>query len=207
MGRDVKGCILGVDFGTSKIALVSIDPETKEILDSLSQETNAYIHLNDPYKREQDIEKIHDAFFKSFAKIVENVEQDILSIGLTGQMHGIVGLDAEGNPVTNFVTWQDERGNLYGPSGKTLLEEMEEKGGKNPIASGYGIITLYDWIKKCQLQTIEKICTLPDYFGMCLTGKKYPVIDYTMADSIGVFDTESLYPFLLEIIRQVLLGV
>jgi len=192
MGNRLRKGILGIDFGTSKIAMVLIDPETKEVLNSYSQKTNAYIHLNDQHKREQDIGKIYDVFFTGIAEIVENVELEILSIGLTGQMHGIVGLDAEGNPATNCVTWQDERGDLYIPSCKTLLEEMEEKGGEKPIASGYGIVTLYDWIVKNPVQTIEKICTPPDYFGMYLTGNKYPIMDYSMAHSIGVFDIESV---------------
>ena len=34
------------------------------------------------------------------------------SIGLTGQMHGIVYLDREGRCISPLYTWQDGRGNL-----------------------------------------------------------------------------------------------
>ena len=39
---------------------------------------------------------------------------------------------------------------------------------------------------------IEWICTIPDYFAMLLTGRKAPVMDNTMADSTGAFDTSNL---------------
>ena len=187
-----KKCIMGIDFGTTKIAVVLVDPGTKEIIASRSKETCAYTHDHDLLKKEQDVEKIRDVFISCIKDISTNTDFEIVSIGLTGQMHGILGLDAKGDPVTNFVTWQDERGNKTGPEGKTLLIEMEEKGGKRPIASGFGVVTLYDWVVNNNIKALAKICSLPDYFGMKLTGKNSPSMDYSMAHSTGVFDIGSL---------------
>jgi len=187
----MRKCVMGIDFGTSKIAAVLVDLEKKEVYASGSKIVESNLRPQNSRHREQSISKIKEAFFSCIESVLSRGGPEVLSIGLTGQMHGILGLDREGKAATNFVTWQDERGNLKITNGKNLLENMEEKGGKRPIASGYGIVTLYDWILRDQIHGISKICTIPDYFGMLLTGNNHPVMDCTMAHSIGSYDINS----------------
>ena len=183
-----KRCVLGLDFGTTKVACVLIDLEEGSLLDSASVDTNAYTRCKSPLYYEQNTGRVQGALTEVISRCMKRFEGEIFSIGITGQMHGVVGLDERSNPVTNLVTWQDERGNEPGKNGRTLLEEMEQRGGKRAIATGYGIVTLYDWIVRKRLRDISKVCTIPDYFGMRMTGQKQPVIDDTMADSTGAFD-------------------
>ncbi len=182
--------ILGVDFGTSKIAAVLIDPISRKIIKTASKPFASHIPSVDLRLREQDAESVKTSFTVCLKELFNQQEARIASIGLTGQMHGILGVDKEGTAVTRFVTWQDERGLVPFDDGKTILDEMREKGGPRPIATGYGIVTLYDWIKKENHRTIAQICTLPDYFGMWLTGNRRPFIDHSMAESIGAFDVK-----------------
>jgi len=184
-----KRCELGLDFGTTKAACVLVDLEEGSLLHSASVNTDAYIRCKNPLYYEQDAGRVLGALFEAVMRCMKGFEGEILSIGITGQMHGVVGIDERGNPVTNLVTWQDERGNGPGKNGRTILEEMEKRGGKQAIATGYGIVTLFDWIVRKRLRNIRKVCTIPDYFGMLITGLKQPVIDDTMADSTGAFDT------------------
>ncbi len=183
--------ILGIDFGTSKIATVLVDPSDGMLVGSSSRSTEAYCALEDTYKREQDLRKIRAAFSACMDELLAGREVNVVSAGLTGQMHGILGLDAVGRPVTNFVTWQDERGEHRGKDGKTLLEQMEERAGTRPIATGYGVVTLYDWFRESSVRGMKCICTLPDYFGMIMTGRREAVIDSTFADSLGCYDSVS----------------
>jgi len=180
--------ILGIDFGTSKIATVLVDPSDGRLVRASSRTTEAYIPLKESYKREQDLLKIDDAFYTCIDELFSGLKVNVVSAGLTGQMHGILGVDCSGRPVTNFVTWQDGRGEHREDSGKTLLKEMEQRAGSRPLATGYGIVTLYDWVRKRVMHDLKYICTLPDYFGMTMTEKTAPVIDYTFADSLGCFD-------------------
>jgi len=180
--------ILGVDFGTSKIAFVLIDVHTCKIIDHRSYPTEALVGFENPRRKEQSIEKLKKAFYVGIKDMLKSRGDTFLSIGLTGQMHGILGVDREGGAVTDFVTWQDERGLEQGKSGKTIIEEMEERGGERAVAAGYGIVTLYDWVTRKQSKDISCICTLPDFFGMLLAGQNRPLIDFTMAHSIGCFD-------------------
>jgi sedoheptulokinase len=182
--------ILGVDFGTSKIAAVLIDPIPCKIIKTASKAFAAHNPCGDIRLREQDVETVKASFAMCLKELFNQQEVRIASIGLTGQMHGILGVDKEGTAVTRFVTWQDERGLAPSDDGKTILDEMREKGGLRPIATGYGIVTLYDWIKKGKYRTIAQICTLSDYFGMWLTGNRRPFIDHSMAESIGAFDVK-----------------
>jgi len=184
--------ILGIDFGTSKIAAVLVDPAGGRLVGASSRPTEAYLPLEGSYKREQDLRKIGEAFFACMDELFSGREVNVVSTGLTGQMHGILGLDDSGRPVTNFVTWQDGRGEHRGKSGRTLLEEMEKMAGVRAIATGYGVVTLYDWLMQGDARELNHVATLPDYFGMVITGETAPVIDYTFADSLGCFDSASM---------------
>lgn len=178
--------MLGIDFGTSKVAAVIVNVSDGSLIAARSRQTEAYLPL-EPYKKEQDINKIEAAFHACLEDLFAGRDVHVVSCGLTGQMHGILGIDTGGRPVTNFVTWQDGRGECRASSGKTILEEIEERAGKRPIATGYGIVTLYDWLCRAK-KPIERVCTLPDYFGMRMATSTVPFIDYTFADSLGCYD-------------------
>ena len=61
--------------------------------------------------REQDVEKITQTALSVIETLFERYP-DIHSIGVTGQMHGILYVDADGNAVSPLYTWQDARGSL-----------------------------------------------------------------------------------------------
>jgi len=186
-------CIAGVDFGTSKIAIVVIDPKRNSILFTESEPYGGDIGLANPSLKEQSVEGVMDAFNRLFGRLENELRagaRSLRSIGLTGQMHGIVGLDGDGKAVTELVTWQDGRGNALQKGGKTLIQLMEERGGRRRIASGYGIVTLFDWTLNRRYPRLAGFCTISDYAGMLLTGKKGPSMDPTMAESTGAFDLE-----------------
>ena len=66
---------------------------------------------------------------------------DIGCVGLTGQMHGIVYVDAAGQLLSPLYTWQDETGAQPGPDGKSTAARLTARTGY-PLASGYGLVTL-----------------------------------------------------------------
>ena len=186
-----NGSIMGIDIGTTKVACVFIDPFKRKILRAASQETCAEVACEDPSLKEQSAEKIERSVTRCIHEAAEGLRCEISSIGVTGQMHGIIGVDDEGRAKTNCVTWQDGRGLNRNREGHSLLEEMSRRAGLRPIASGYGIVTLYWWIRKKRTARFSRIVSIPDYFGMRLTGVKRPAIDYSMAQSIGCFDISS----------------
>jgi len=182
--------ILGIDFGTTKVAAVLVDPDSGEVLCSKSKNTGAYVECRNPAYAEQDVERIKDTFDDVLADVVSIEDVEIVSIGLTGQMHGILGIGKDGLPVTNLVTWQDGRGDIPGRDGKTTLERMRERAGERPVATGYGVVTLFDWAERGGLGEVDRVCTVADYFASVLTGKP-PVMDFSMAHSLGCLNDTS----------------
>ena len=48
--------------------------------------------------------RVLELIYKSYTGIV--------SIGVTGQMHGILYLNSDGQAVSNLINWQDKRGDI-----------------------------------------------------------------------------------------------
>ncbi len=68
------------------------------------------------------------------------------SIGMTGQMHGMLYVDHRGEAVSPLYTWQDGNGNELTKDGRTYAEILGEATGT--AASGYGLTTHYYLQKK-----------------------------------------------------------
>ena len=65
---------------------------------------------------------------------------------------------------------------------------MRDKTGIS-AASGYGLIThLYNLRNGLVPRDAVSLCTVADYLGMVLTGRKYPLVHVSNAASLGFFD-------------------
>lgn len=191
---------IGIDIGTTNISTVVVNTDTGKLIQSRTIPNDSFICTQHHWERLQDASCIIN---KTKALLDELLAQhcDIDLIGLTGQMHGILYLDLAGSCISPLYTWQDGRGNLAEFEGKTLVEELSEK-YRISIASGYGLVThLYESRKGHLPVQSASICTIADYFGLVLTGKKSPLLHVSMAASLGFFDVRS-NTFHTEILRQ-----
>ncbi len=100
---------LGIDIGTSGTKTIAID-ESGAILASASAEYPC--DHPKPGWSEQD----PDSWWRATASTVQGVlakgnlkPSDVAAIGLSGQMHGSVFLDAEGKVVRPALLWNDQR--------------------------------------------------------------------------------------------------
>lgn len=180
---------IGIDIGTTTISAVAIDTASRELIQSKTISNDSFIRTANEWERIQDVSRI---IAKAKALIDELIDRfsDIDSIGLTGQMHGILYLDREGHCISPLYTWQDGRGNLPEFAGKSLVEELAAK-YREPVASGYGLVThLYHLRKHLVPAQCASLCTVPDYLGMALTGRKEPLLHAGMAASLGFFDVQ-----------------
>lgn len=185
----MQKAILGIDCGTSKIAVALIDPEKRTVLDIRSAQTVADIPGEPSLRKEQDVSVIVAVFRRLLTETLSSQKVRLSSIGLTGQAHGILGLDQSGKPLTHYVTWEDGRGEEETQPGKTLLQEIRERtGGDKKLATGYGVVTLYHWMNYGVPTGLSRACGIVDYLGLLLTENHAPVTDYTMAETSGMFD-------------------
>jgi len=104
--RETDGFCIGLDVGTSGVKAVLARPDGV-ILEST---TEAYPLLTPkPGWTEQEPEAWWAASSKALKTLVAKAPGRIHGIGLTGQMHGAVFLDADGEVIRPALLWNDQR--------------------------------------------------------------------------------------------------
>ncbi len=190
----------GIDIGTTTISAVVYDDEEEKVLMSLTIPNGCFIRTKYEWEKIQDAERIVDKAMTLLGKLKEQYPA-ISAIGLTGQMHGIIYTDGDGFGVSPLYTWQDGRGSLKEFGGYSIIQIAEKKTNVH-AAAGYGLIThLYLANKKLVPETAVSFCTIADYFGMRLCGRKRPLLHISNAESLGFFDLEE-YRFQTEALQS-----
>lgn len=177
---------IGIDIGTTSISASVIDTEHPERDDSCNIPNGSFLK-GEEWESLQDPAQI---ICKAKHLLDQQLDShpDIGAVGLTGQMHGMLYVDKNGQHVSPLYTWQDCRGNRKLSDGKTVCEVLQEE-YKRKIHTGYGLAThIYNLRSGLVPETAASFCTIADYFGMCLTGRKVPLIHASMAASMGVYD-------------------
>ncbi len=162
---------LGIDLGTSSVKCILMD-EAQKVLASHSQALT--VSRPHPLWSEQD----PNAWWQATTKTLDflshqfpNLMQAVNTIGLTGQMHGAVLLDANHDVLRPAILWNDGRAML---ECTTLLDREPDALNitSNLIAPGFTAPKLI-WLEKHEPQLFKKIrhILLPkDYLRFCFTG-------------------------------------
>lgn len=180
---------IGLDIGTTTVSGAVVDTDSRQALTVRTVPNESFIKTSHKWERIQDAGRIVSTA-KSVLDELTGLYPDVQSIGLTGQMHGIVYVDREGRGVSPLYTWQDGRGNLPGSDKKTLSDSLKDRGLQ--ASSGYGLVThLYNCQNSLVPDGSASFCTIGDYFGMKLTGRKTPLVHVSNGASLGCFDCET----------------
>jgi len=180
--------VLGIDIGTTSISIVLLDEESGALIARETLNHGAFIDDGCAAGRVQDAGKIWD-IVKECCSALEAVYGKPSCIGLTGQMHGIMYVDAEGQAVSPLYTWQDGRGNLDMGGGISYAACLKEHGLS--AAAGYGLTTHFYLMKNGQVpENAAGMTTISDYIAMKLSGNSRPVLGADMAASWGCFDLQ-----------------
>jgi sedoheptulokinase len=178
--------LLGIDIGTSKVAAVIADRDGA-VAAWASRPHGA--DLPAPAGRaEQDPERLLELALGVAAELPDNLRRQCRAVGVTGQMHGVVALDAAGRALTPLVTWQDRRC-LEDPEFLPALLARTHR----PLHAGYGGATLA-WLQRHgQLpRPIALAATIQDLLVARLCGLPRPVTDPTSAAGWGLLDLASM---------------
>lgn len=190
---------IGIDIGTTTVSMNLVDAENPQVIEKRTLENGSFLKTSFSWERVQDTEVILSRILPVLEELLEKYP-DVVSIGLTGQMHGIVYVNGEGKAVSPLYTWQDGRGGLPDDQGKSFSQQLSEQGLH--AAPGYGAVThLYNVKNHLVPQEAVSFCTIADYVGMYLTGRKTPLIHSSQAASLGLFDREAM-AFQEEAIRE-----
>ncbi len=160
--------LVGLDVGTSGVKALAISP-TGELL--ARAERDYPLSTPQPGWAEQDPADWRRAAEEALAALGAG---DIAGIGLTGQMHGLVALDAEQRVLRPAILWNDQR---------TAAEcrEIEERLGLSRLIELTGNRALPGftapkllWLRRHEPETFERIAhvLLPkDFVRLALTGE------------------------------------
>jgi len=167
--------VIGIDVGTQSVKLVAYDPEAHRMVATHSRAL-ALIAREDG-TREQHPEWWIDAIRACFAELEPRQRARAAAIGVSGQQHGFVPLDAEGRVLAPAKLWCDT-------STQAECEEiMAALGGPrrcvelagNPILAGYTASKL-PWTRKHRADAYSRLASilLPhDYVNFWLTGERW----------------------------------
>lgn len=174
---------IGIDIGTTSVCGILIDAATGCVEKSVTQNSNAFIEGCAKWEKIQSVDKIMTVATEILEDLIAE-SSDVGVIGVTGQMHGIVYTDKDGNAVSPLYTWQDGRGNL--PYKDTTYAKYLNS------FSGYGNVTdFYNAENGIKPECAVSYCTIHDYFVMRLCELKKPIMHTSDAASFGCYDLEN----------------
>lgn len=177
---------MGIDIGTTSISMVLVNRNTKELVARKTVNHESFLKgeilenkIQDPQRIWKIVKETMDELIKAYGK------PD--GIGLTGQMHGMLYVDEEGEAVSPLYTWQDGSGDQPLENGKSSVELLNEKVGT--ACAGYGLSTHFYLQKTNKIpKKARKMTTISDYIAMKLCGLTEPVLGMDMAASWGCFE-------------------
>lgn len=166
--------LLGIDIGTSSVKSLLTDLDGQPI--ALSSQSYPVRHDQADHA-EQDPERWWSAACRTIRDVLARSGVDptnIKGIGLSGQMHGLVVLDSNGQPVRPAIIWMDSRT-------KDTIKDIHDLIGEeaiadltlNKMAAGFLIASLY-WLKMNEPENYDRtaVVLLPkDYLCYRLSGE------------------------------------
>ncbi|WP_332634285.1 xylulokinase [Halalkalibacter flavus] len=176
--------VVGVDLGTSAVKILLVD-QNGEVVKEVSKDY-PLIQEKAGYS-EQDPDAWVNQTLAGLQKLLEEFsdnKEDIEGISFSGQMHGLVLLDENNQPLRNAILWNDTRTTaeceeIYQTVGEAQLLEIT----KNPALEGFTLPKIL-WVKKHEPDIFAKakVFVLPkDYVRLKLTGK----VHMDLSDAAG----------------------
>ena len=179
---------IGIDIGTSSICGVVYDESNGQVR-SVTKANDAAIGGGSDWSFRQDPNRILQVVRQLLDELME---PEVASIGFSGQMHGMLYIDAAGNPVSPLYTWQDRSAAQPFKEGMSYAQWLTTQTGYE-TATGYGLATHFYNIKTGNVPAeAKKLCTVMDFAAMSLCGKTKPMCEPSNAASLGFFDRQKL---------------
>lgn len=181
---------LGIDIGTGGTRALLVDEQGS--LKAACTAAHEEIRMDRPLWAEQRPENWWDAAQEAIRGVLKQAGAkgaDVKAIGLSGQMHGLVLLDADNKVVRPALIWCDQRS-------QPQVDAINQAIGKanvvaytaNPMLTGFTLPKLM-WVRDNEPQNFERVkkFVLPkDYIRFMLTGEH--VTEVSDASGTGLLD-------------------
>jgi len=168
-----KPLLMGIDLGTSSTKAVIVDVEGNLLAVAQCEYPISSPHVG---WAEQDPENWYQAAINTARLALQEVGQPsetVAAIGLAGQMHTTVCLDAGGRPLRPAILWADQRSGRQVSQVYTRLgrEKLAAWTG-NPLAAGF-MLASWLWLGEHEPEVCRQTRSLllpKDYLRYRLTG-------------------------------------
>jgi xylulokinase len=169
--------LLGIDIGSSSVKTALLDIDSGEPAASAFSPANEMPMIStQPGFAEQDPEVWWNELINSLALLRKDHPfkgEDIEAIGISYQMHGLVCLDKNNQPVRNSIIWCDSRAVEIG---NKAFKSLGESYCLSNLLNSPGNFTAskLKWVKDNEPQVYERVnkILLPgDYIALKLTGE------------------------------------
>ena len=188
----MRTLLLGIDSGTQSTKVLVVDARDGKVLASAAQEYGLIENLP-PGAKEQHPHTWRDATASAMRIALRQARasgSEVKAIGVSGQQHGFVPLDRQGEVIRPAKLWCDTS------TAAECDEIMAKLGGLNKTIRALGNAVLPGftaskilWLKKHEPKNYERLATvlLPhDYLNFWLTGEK--VMEYGDASGTALLD-------------------
>lgn len=181
---NLKNCVLGIEFGSTRIKAVMLDQNRKPIAQGSYGWENKLVDGVWTY----DIEEVYKGMRECYADLKKNFEAEynitlteVGAIGISGMMHGFLPFNKDMNLLTRFRTW---RNTITARAAEILSNEF----GFN-IPQRWSVAHLYEDVldQKSYINDIDFFTTLAGYIHYLLTGEKVMGI----GEASGMFPIDS----------------
>src|SRR5512136_482037 len=190
----MRTLLLGIDSGTQSTKVLVVDARDGKVLASAAQEYGLLPGLP-PGAKEQHPHTWRDATASAIRRALRQakaVAAEVKAIGVSGQQHGFVPLDKNGEVIRPAKLWCDTA------TAAECEQIMQSLGGLKPTIRALGNAVLPGftaskilWLKKNEPQNYRRLATilLPhDYLNFWLTGEK--VMEYGDASGTALLDVK-----------------
>src|SRR5882762_912741 len=188
----MRTLLIGIDSGTQSTKEVVVDARDGKVIASAAQEYDLIPNLP-PGAKEQHPHTWRDATASGIRRALRQakaVAAEVKAIGVSGQQHGFVPLDKDGEVIRPAKLWCDTS------TAAECEEIMEKLGGLkktlrllgNAVLPGFTAPKIL-WLKKNEPKNFARLATvlLPhDYLNFWLTGEK--TMEYGDASGTALMD-------------------
>src|SRR6186713_176664 len=191
----MRSLLIGIDSGTQSIKVLVVNAVNGSVLGSAARAYDLIPGLP-PGAKEQHPHTWRDATAAAIRQAMRNAKvgrDEVKAIGVSGQQHGFVPLDKDGEVIRPAKLWCDT----------STIEECEEiteaLGGQKKTIKALGNAVLPGftapkilWLKKHEPKNFARLATvlLPhDYLNFWLTGER--VMEFGDASGTALLDVRS----------------
>ena len=184
--------MLGVDLGTTATKVIAVDRSARVLF---SAEHGYPLHTGSSGEATHDPVQVAEAAFLALREVAAwcvSSDVDVVALSLTGAMHTLLAVDGSGAPLTESLSWADNRA----VEETALLRGTAEGAALHQVTGTpihpFAPLSKLAWFSRHspELARSARWCGLKDFVGMRLTGRL--ATEHSSGSGTGLMDIHRL---------------